>query len=1349
MITTQKRYILRTKRLKELTIKQYENKEQYYKIKDEKRISNKGKIEKSAQQVDYLEQYIQRRVEDESNVMKYYSYFDTQFNNICLWINDDDALITQNEIETLQFIHDMTRRYPDLVLDVALLFPDPPDIIKAALDDKRLFNPNDQVINEAFTYDPESKKYYDIKYRYLCNMQGDYVRRYLNHDKIDDNIRTNAQLFSKLSNQSRWNSIWLQIFATFLYSDNVSEGLALQNTNLKTNNIRRKATDLITLQTIAYILKHFSELPFSVRANGVIDVHQVEYNWGTCIVPLLYSLLELSKEEKGCNVNEDFLIPIIRYRVECAYTSFETETLNKKGIYSSMIRWLSTRVGVHVRNEIDKNCTTTRAIYCNKIEEIFLSDEVKKEFEDEVRDKCDKMFFDTINKYVPLMNSSDHCKNTETLRWLSNVCLTMGNAGIYYKTALSLESVASVEARVANLLNYPKPKNYWMFQDAKILACNNWDTGAPIWKQIYERYVKMSKPHLHIYNANLEEEFFTLLTNKSQGFKVESENFSQLHGIPLQLQQQIRNVAQVRIASFLLSNDTFHVLPAYLAELQRTGMCTIRYQNNRRARIVEIVPNVDQIAYALVLRMFEEIKIDSDDIAVGKQIGGIVDMTLQLRTTGSRYSVSIYSDVAAMDAHTQPNLSIIFLQSLAQLMTENRVGPRNYFPFQTEELVMTNAFNDLDSININAMQQPIYGGVFNDTLPSQVQALLMVAINRMEKKYDLKDNVLNVTIPVNPSIFESGRFDTSAQHSTLLKILADITYAQVSRNLPEFNGKYTSERRKFGDDSFEAITNCQDYDDQITIIKQVVENTNSMLFQVGLKGETELSRFFGDFLQQMGVCGSVLPKSARASIYTDERSSLISRSPIDLITNMSNIITASAQRVFAPTNVMPLVRSIWLLNNTVQLISKSVITLPERLRKYVKKTNGKRYINYPYITINLPPLNFPNQNMQLSDSILLPKTSWVRTVGYAKLLWMWNEVFSLSSREQLFQTYTKGEEVLYVDPYDVAQEQLAGTDIIEALTLLQFKRSQRLTKNRTEELHDVIEAMGKRAMGYFNPTVLQRSLLASMELKSRFGIKLPDGIVYYRKPYEQLKNMFASRAETVDESENLGYQFTTFLLKHFKQTINKEVRTMFNNTAVFFNPNANNLTGYIQNFKFPLLPGYWNGSDYNRVMELVGSALLAAQRSSKTTSSFSSRYNGAFDLEAIQKFGIQAKQKDENALSLFFDALNLPARLETVMRDLINADSTMILDDLYKSGFQPDQNFAISDSMLAIHKRLIFPNLATNSMINNLILMLRDYLFLTIHKAPLDASWSVLLTPGVLSYFRVKQAAAQAGMVVR
>lgn len=193
----------------------------------------------------------------------------------------------------------------------------------------------------------------------------------------------------------------------------------------------------------------------------------------------------------------------------------------------------------------------------------------------------------------------------------------------------------------------------------------------------------------------MEKLFTRTLTNRSQGVKIPVEDFirSNLGVMNETISKMAGQISSVRLAAFLMDQPSFYNKDKFFNKLNQEGMCTIRYQNNRRARIVEIVKNVDQTAYIQTLHVFDQIKERQSKYktpAVGKQVGGIVDMNLQLRLTGLDNVIHNSSDVAGMDASTQPFIGAMFPRLLGDFLRNLPLDHESYFCFGSEKVTIVN-----------------------------------------------------------------------------------------------------------------------------------------------------------------------------------------------------------------------------------------------------------------------------------------------------------------------------------------------------------------------------------------------------------------------------------------------------------------------------------------------------------------------------------------------------------------------------------------------------------------------------------------------------------------------------------
>ena len=1216
-------------------------------------------------------------------------FFDFMHNyqDICQQLCSQEKVQDQQFLKRINDIGLLSRMFPQTIIALAELC-DTSEYDTYA-NDQTLLNNTTSIIG-AFNYNKVLGKVVDAKYRYLVNMPGDYVKDYLRGKAQEDDVTYNAKLFLAVGNQSRWGDLWRQIFSAFLWMDTVTEANAWRHTNLLGRDSKRFAYELETIKAISAILKRFDTLPWYIRFDKNIVIERLcTTTWHTSIASLLYSLLELSKEEKGCNVTPEAVKEMIKFRFTCARTSFEQEMLNAKKIRASILKTLTFELGDNVRISRSEDYQSEQLTH-DTGGEIEIYDGERNTLMKQLREKLPSGYFHYLTNKFKGIKTGDACKNTETLRFLHSEAQIFFNPGIYYDTAITLEAIKSIEAQIKHIPNLPKTIEEVDLYGLRYTSKYNWDTGSPVWKIIKETYYKMLDEVIDVLEQKDYEEFFvSLLTNRSQGEKVNLDEFTSIDSLDDRI-KLLKSVAQARLAVFCLAQEEYQSMDKYLETLGKIGLCTTRKQNDRRKRVVEMVPNADQVAFAIVLRVFNALKKHHEAIAVGKQEGGAYDMALQLWITGSKNSASIFSDVASMDASTILFLGSVFMQLIAEYIIEHGLGPEKYFASSTTKAQVFSQEKD---------------GSVTKVFPALAISLFLVLGNIQNKRYSIKDPVFGSTIEINPQVFPSGRFDTSAQHTTFLSIIANAVQKLMENKFGQ--GFLQLYERRFGDDAYTGLVTT-DHRQLESYVRYYIDYTNELLTQACFEVEAEASRFYGDFLQQTAFNGLIIPKSARTSFYCDEQQQTAMRDPLAQVAIISSVSLTASQRTYAPENVTTLADAAWIMVKTLRVVAD--LKPSGELLHYITHLGKRTYLLFPYYCLHLPPFSHPNKNIRLTDEKVIPYTSLMHAVGLSKLVYLQNCVYSEEDWESLEARYN----LEAIDPISLFSKKERGQEFIEALVFNSYSRSQVLEKHRSQLLADDIGRMANVLDGYQNRGRMMLSYHAWTMLNDTFGIKVPTRLSYWAQSHEKISNMFKARTEM----ENEAIIINNDMVKYYNQSLHsipKKVRYNFITTCIRITPDDKRT--YQPRFQVlipPILPGYREGSEYYLYQEYTGNGVMDRGHVSKALQAMESKYGQNFDLQAAMEFGSIAKERGAVALSYFLDVLSLSENLKADLRFAILSNENYISDLFYNTGFQRDIQFGISGEARTFQD-VITNKLNVKSLDRLIPTVVRDIHLLAIH----------------------------------
>nr|QPN36950.1 hypothetical protein [Shenzhen reo-like virus 1] len=1171
------------------------------------------------------------------------------------------GLVDKKGLEVMNPLFSIFKMSPEILLYYAKSYPLPDESIMKAVDDNLLWNPSPTIVD--FNYDPELKRTLECDLRYLINQRLDKF------DENDINHQINKKLFENLAFQGRWAGFWTELASLLFHVDTISESNALKNVDFFTKtDTFRVASDLQTVRTVMYIVKRWNQFPFYHRKKQFVISSKYGSTATTCIVPLLYSLMELSKEEKMFNNVQDLLVQTICERVTYAYVSFESIALKNKSKYSKLLKQVTKSLTSSVK--VTYSDGVESAITVKNYPEIFFECEADSAITEEDIPSYLKSYI----KKLGTIKDSD--VQSETARWLLMWLISAGNPGIYFRTSLLLEYEKSVGPQIHETPIVPRMIDYVQEGVLRFNVAMSTERCAPELKYVIDTFNEWLDKSLNVL-VNCEEHFVSILTSNSQGIKVDPKSIV-VNNLP-DVIQNITSVKQKRIAGFTYDREPYEQYSSFITELLTNGKCAIRFQNNRRARIVEIVPNVDQTAWQLILMIFEALKEKDERIAVGKQQGSIIDMKVQMYATGQLNTVSLFSDISGADASVQPFIGTLFALLLAQKIVANNYGDSKYFSCSSKKFV-----------------SPTTGKVWD--IPALAVCLLTVIATRDQKNYILRDPITSVDLKIKPAIFESGRYDTSAQHTMMFTLLHQKSYSEY---LSDYSDKpqWQVKAYKFGDDSLEIAKSNFQVMDFKSLEKYQLQSIKDMK-GLGFKMEAAVSTYISDFLQQMAFNGRVVPKSARSSIYCDERQDTANRDVLDRLDVVANVITAAAQRGYAPENI---ITNIWVIWSLIRHIKWH--DTPGKLAGRFKDlyNDSIKLFSYPFTLMFFPPYNVPNPNLLFED-IYLPRSSFLRTVGNSKLVWMINKIVTDIEWKALCKLPVENPISLYL----LVQPRLESLGVLSAMIIHAYQRNQKLSKERSKMLQSEIEQMADILGEYQNPYRKQTSLYAVKGLKE-LGLEVPESITYYYQPIARIKDMFSSVLESDVDATRLTSNFF-YHMNRFCEKVPLDIKKSISIAGVFFGFDENReIPGYQIYSKFPVLPGYRLNGEYDRALRVLGSPLIDDPKTSKFLSSMS-KYGNSFPIETAIHYGMKALHIGHDALLLYMDAVGIPENYREQFEQLLLSQETVPLQQFYTSGFNKSEMFGISGNAQNLTDLISLPGWYPGSMLQSTTIILRDFI---------------------------------------
>nr|UHS71934.1 MAG: putative RNA-dependent RNA polymerase [Reoviridae sp.] len=1253
------------------------------------------------------------------------------FNNLSMLFLKDRILDLRNAQQYLDDFSYYTKLCPDLIIPISMeiykmysqLYTNlGVDFIKST--EHWGFNKKFDPIKMAdFNYNEKTGICNSPKYRYFVNdsakscqelMEKEKIIREnrrdkngttINKDKIESveqqdllAKKINFRMFLDFGNQSRFGNLWSQILSAYIFVDceKFKDIISIFPTEFKDEKERfygvidvddilrdrRYYYHLHSIGSIAGIISHFKILPFYVSdLNRIFLPLVMEDDFGLSLPWVLFSLLELSVQEKGCNLLGSDVLFAVRYRYENAIHSFGTSMLNQKSNFNDVIKLTIHKCARHVcYRYINEDCSGLNIDLLNSSFEFFLDDD-----EEKIKKKFDLLPMEyklIVKKYENYFSSGDHFQNSSLLRYIIMLSTIVGNPGIFYKTSLALEAEASIGAQTHQILKLPTPKNYIRKDNSKIPLEYDWSKGDEIYGEIYQYFRHgLTQIKDKLKKVNLEEFFVSVLTNNSQGIKVSISDLGidESEDIKIDVFNKLSNS---RLAAFVLDHAAFTRWNLWIAKMEQDGLCTIRYQVDRRARIVEIVSNYEQIGYSPILFVFEALKSlpDWKGISVGKQKGGIIDMTSQLYGSGNANFISVFSDVKGMDASTQPPIYKLLSSIFCEFIINNpSVKYEKYFPAGTVKVPIENVLD-------NTIEEKY--------LPGLLMTLLHInAYKNDGKKFILKDGYFTNKVFISTFFFASGQYNTSAQHSIILNCLNKCVIQSMKQKLPFLVFEY--QHNVFGDDQFGILKVNDVFEIRYEVgLKYLLLFSNKYLKQLGFVQEISYSSGYNDYLQLSSLFGAYVPKSARATIYTNERSEALRRDPIALIKMMRNVLASASQRFHSIENILSLLIGIWLV------LRMSVIhydSFKQSGDMDVRNFSKNKVIIIPFITIFMPPIIQMDNAIIINEEIVLkPRASSVLQ-GDGGWIWLINSVLSEQDKVELLALkllkpadgvgwVTSGSGEWTKRPFSIFAKKKGVMIIFISLSWLSYSRHELINKNRQELVGGEISKLAVKVDSYRNMARINRSRQANDMLKFKYGLSVNKNLAYYEESRERLEQAVQTLDELANELPISDIRFASFI-HYIYNFISSKIQDQIDKYSFIYNWDDQSLKlnplKLEFSFRYPICPGYRQGTSWAALLQLVGVPFGTGSELAKLQQFSSIKKNDTrFDYEQAIKIMSKAAKLGDEALQLVKDVFSLSTSEQNDLDKLFRSNDYRYVNFDYSSQFQPAAYFGLSGSVI-------------------------------------------------------------------
>nr|AOS58286.1 P1 [Rice black streaked dwarf virus] len=1182
------------------------------------------------------------------------------------------------------------------------------------------------------------------------------------------------RMFNKLSIQHRFGTFESQIFSCFLMKQLLTEEQCYVNLPncVRKSKFQKRGIDTVCWQYLRQILLHYNCFPFYHLTHnarfGVLDSTKISIHTDlpvSCVLPsVLHGLLNGIVSEMLCDLNSDTALIYAKHLMNCSQQSTYQRQLDFKDdfrswpklcydkigyvlavLYSSDMKPLEQRIE-HIDSEfwIDEKEKTTLELSVSKLPEYM------KKFVVESINNCVKLGNEvkskiSANQTILLSRdlSNDEVisarlsasKNTEFLRWLTMTSTIVSNFGIYNKTSLLLEYEKSVGTKQDVMVSKPDCKiSIVTEQGMTIPLINDW-SKVPILNEMSELFDQNWKSDLINEFENIddfEKRFVTFLTNKSGGQKSEEPTLS----------KELKGISNARVIAFALNRNDYHDELKFIKMLMSYGKCAIRFQIDRRARVIVIVPNAIQSSELFLLLGFNALKTNkkhNEKIAVGKQIGNLLDARVQMCNTGDVSSVKNSGDMKGMDAHTIPNLTLFLRNKMKKVLFELDPSKNcsRFFFSEDKEYTLKE-------------KHPQFEEIYSRKLRGVVIHAAKCLFYMFSMNMYLDDHFFADSQTVSDQTFQTGFFATSAQHTLFLSLFLLNLERKFFSVLD--NRLVSVMHSVMGDDVLEVIKNGVKFPE---VVRKWLSLRKNDLSKLNYEEELSLSRMYGVFLQQAALLGVYVPYPSRMSLFCDERSDTTKRHTLDMIKIIMDVISAKAQRSYGIDNGLSIGYSIWSCHRSSRYIYSDVDKVKISKLVEMNKNFGFNFIVshnvfeksirfiYPFVTVMCSPISWPMLTFAMPDAadgnnILTYRSKAFTSLNGDGAYMLINQMFFTSNEQHMFQF------VDYVKHQSKVVELKLNSNFLDWETrhkwgftfgehLLRFKRLRHLTESRKNELGiGDIEVMVHNLNKYLDSNRVLMSFNSISVLKSH-KIEVPYGLMYVNHNRSKIDQSLTVRTESLEERAFLDSVFLKHILDYNLIPKDLEVLKTHALCAVKlriygdFDYSCEH-DGVIEpsqdaqfNILLPFLPGYHLNSAYGKLFSYSTLPTVHDRDISGTLGEITGSLGASFDVDAAIEFGAHVYNVNPSLVDAAGTAIGIPQGLLNHYKNLVNAFVMNNFNLKYHSIFLNVKYFGLNGSLKHFSQygdyssRLVrFDSINKLDRYHNVFV--RDFIFAYIHE---------------------------------
>ncbi|APG79202.1 RNA-dependent RNA polymerase [Wuhan heteroptera virus 3] len=1127
---------------------------------------------------------------------------------------------------------------------------------------------------DVYAIDPKTLSSQPNGCKYLAHCSAFDLRDTAKSDKLAKGV---LKMLEELSCQARYGTIWIQILIFLFWRQKESESVFYSHLPndycLKSTEVKN-ATETISFQTIVRLIRKFNITPFRVKKGKLVYNDENEKDWSTQLPLLLTALVNGVIFEMCGPLDERSAIAYVKMMLIGSKLSLADYLLDNKsklrGWFKKMF-FIAKSLSVLSWN----NDQPSRIWYTGPGYEIIFPDEIH-DIDNQIL-KFPGFFQQYVNYHLQYIQSltgtqtdAIHC--TLVIRHVIMCTLIITCTSSYNKTSPLLALDSAYATRLQHCVPTPAVTKTCIYNGTQY----NLDYDFAGMGENYQSiYLKIREYVSRVYDDkmffDLEGEFVNYLTNRSGGIKVSESEVQKILGASNKV---VQAVSQKRIINFLLSVQFFEDLTHIYKMMTDEVKCGYRQQVDRRMRVIAVINNCFQTLEFILVHIFNQIKNNVESIAMGKQIGNIIDAITQINISGSRNGFMSSSDVAGMDASVLPQLSKFIRHAIIDQLVEMNAPVDKFFYFHSCDCEV-NIYND--------------NGCY-DTMVKHLHMLQMLTMIVEPASEAVKlvahDGFFVDDVDASTQSYPSGRLYTSGNHTTLLAAVLEL-FGQSEKwcNLG-FKSLI------LGDDKFVYVKGCMDNSKLIEFMQDLTE----FLSTLNLKLEVFGSRVFGDFLQQSVLCGIQIPKPSRSTIQNVEKNEAENRNPLEIFWIVVETSNVSANRIYAPENLSSFLLSVWfIIRYKKYVISEGPPILKSSYtgELFTVFNNDILLITLPILLPSVSPMNIPPILLDVDNIESNPLTYF--TPGGDFMYVYWYMVFKnrddiaiaadyyLDSNEQLQLNITKIKHKYFKSFINWEVRDQYGITLSEHL--IGFKRTPSLSKMKKEEIgHHNLQLMEDRLLNYVNQGKLNATREATNQLLSN-NIKFDTSVTFEARNRYKVISSFTSALENNDEQKVIDINWIKYIdeyqvlpVKNINKYIVTGISISTDESICMKVDELEQNSRAIASAPFvilPVIPSLHLFSDRLRWILMFGFASEIASDITRSVNKLGEDVGFGFDAEKIIEEGVKIYKTNAKAIELYTQTLGITEAQRLRIINLVKQIVKRGYSQEYKSIFPMNKYF--------------------------------------------------------------------------